>query len=375
MRHLKFVVPVLLVLLVEALFELGAWERLAKPESHAGMSITKKLALEDPAIRHIDFVTLGSSRPVYGIDHALLASNAAARGYVHVNLSVAGMHWMSLGVITNWLSAHHPEVRGGVIALTVQDLLAPGNGSYELGIAYPFHTLGEIPWMSEHVPFNWHDPATYGLYSALFQYHEDVQDYLRHPEARSDSLTYYRSLTAQQVLTSDLEETSNLCNAHINTLNDCADTTARDASVDAALRPQCKLMQDTANGRYDLRPFLDGLPLTGNLQKTRDLVRAQLRALSWPEPPVVVLMPMHSIWLKYAMPEGTHEWALSILTPLANEGKIRLLDYTDLFNDVGGNSDCSAFLDFYHNNASGRGRLMQLLVPELNKMLFPLSAP
>ena len=370
MRYLKFLTPLILVILVDILFQLGAWERMATPESHAGMSITKKLALEDQAFSHIDFVTVGSSRPVYGIDHALLASTTATHGYVHANLSVAGMHWMSMGVTTDWLATHHPEIRGGVIAVSAQDFLAPGNGTYELGIAYPFHTFREIPWMREHVPFDWHDPATYGLYSALFEYHEDIQDYVRHPSRRKELLAYFRSHSPAQVLTGNTDETADLCAAHVQKLSDCTSFADLSPTADAKLGQQCKLMQTAASDRNDLRPLLDRQPLTEQLQKTRDLVRAQLRALNWTTPPVIVLMPMHTIWLKEAMPAGAHEWALSILAPLVSEGKIRLLDYTDLFNGTDGLSECGTFFDFYHNNVSGRQRLMQRLMPELEKDLY-----
>jgi hypothetical protein len=370
MRYLKFLLPFLLVALVDLVFHLGVWERFATPESHAGMSITKKFALQDQAFRHIDYVTLGSSRPVYGIDHELLAKSAAEHGYVHVDLSVAGTHWMSLGVITGWLARQHPEIRGGVIALAAQDFLAPGNGSYELGIAYPFHTLADIPWMREHVPFDWHDPGTYGVYSALFQYHEDVQDYLSHPDKRADVLAYFRALTPSNVLTSNSDETGNLCTAHLGSLSDCASLAASAAPIDAKMSQQCKLVQSATSGRYNLGPFLHGQPLPEHLQKTRDMVRAQLRALNWPTPPIIVLMPMHSVWLKEAMPAAAHEWALSVLAPLADEGKIRLLDYTGLFNGDSGASDCSAFFDFYHNNVAGRARLMQQLMPELEQALY-----
>jgi hypothetical protein len=370
MRYLKFALPLLLVALVDIFFHLGVWERLASPESHAGMSITKKRALQDQVFQHIDFVTLGSSRPVYGIDHELLAKSAAAHGYVHVNLSVPGTHWMSLGVISGWLARHHPEIRGGVIALAAQDFLAPGNGTYELGIAYPFHTLGDMAWMRAHVPFDWHDPATYGVYSALFQYHEDVQDYLGHPYKRDDVLAYFRALTPSNVLTSNADETGNLCAAHLSTVADCKSVAASGTPIDAKLDQQCKLVQSAASGRYDIGPFLQEQPLPEHLRKTRDMVRTQLRALNWPTPPIIVLMPMHSVWLKDAMPAAAREWALSVLAPLASEGKIHLLDYTDLFDDDSGVSDCSAFFDFYHNNVSGRERLMRQLKPAIEKDLY-----
>lgn len=369
MRYLKFFIPILLVIAFDLLFQAGIWESVASPESHAGMSITKKRALQAPAFKHIDFVTLGSSRPVYGIDHEALTKIADVRGYVYANISVPGMHFMSLGVITQWLAAHHPEIQGGIIALAVQDFLAPGNGTYELGIAYPFHTLREIPWMALHDPFDWHNPATYGLYSAMFEYHEDVQDLVAHPEKRSDLLSYFRSLSPQSVLQGNANETTNLCRAGISKLSDCVDVGKRDPSVATRLEPQCRELQSDAKSRYDMRPMLAGTePLPQQLQLARTLVRQQLASIAWPTPPIIVLMPMHDAWLRDALPLGTHEWTLSVLKPLVDEGKIRLLDYTDLFNTAAG-TDCSTFFDFYHNNVSGRARLMKEMIPAVQGYL------
>ena len=98
-------------------------------------------------------------------------------------------------------------------------------------------------------------------------------------------------------------------------------------------------------------------------------MRAQLRGFHWKIPPVIVLMPMHDAWLRDAMPAGAHAWALQVLAPLVADGTIRLLDETDLFNSDAG-TDCSAFFDFYHNNVSGRERLMREIMPALQADLI-----
>jgi hypothetical protein len=116
-----------------------------------------------------------------------------------------------------------------------------------------------------------------------------------------------------------------------------------------------------------MRPYLDSeAQLPARLAEARDLIRGQLRNLHWKIPPVVVLMPMHDAWLRDAMPQDAHAWALQVLSPLVADGTIRLLDETDLFNSDAG-TDCSAFFDFYHNNVSGRQRLMSELLPQLEQ--------
>ena len=121
--------PLLLLLVLEAAFEIGIWEPLAEPMSHAGTSVRLKRALSDPAIPRIDYVTIGSSRPEYGIDHAMLAATARQVGRVHANLAMPGSHWLTIGLLSEWLQRAHPEVRGGIIALSIQDLINPGNGT------------------------------------------------------------------------------------------------------------------------------------------------------------------------------------------------------------------------------------------------------
>lgn len=375
MRYVKFILPLLLVILIDLAFQLGAWEYIASPNSHAGMSITKKRALLDPAMTHIDFVTLGSSRPVYGIDHALLASTAAAHGKVHANVSVAGMHWMSLGIITDWLASHHPEIQDGVIALSVQDFMGPGNGAYEIGIAFPFRRFDEIPWMSEHVAFDRQELGTYALYSGLFEYREDIRDLLQHPLQRKDSLIYFHALSATQVLQTNADETSNICRLQLHHIADCARAASMDTEAAEKLKGQCAILPKADAVRADWRPIISGAQApSAYLQKAHDLIQAQLRRIAWKTPPIIVLMPMHSIWLDDALPQATHEWALSVLKPLQDEGKIRVLDYTDLFNGPDG-TDCTAFFDIYHNNVSGRERLMQHLLPELAQSMYASSQP
>ena len=73
---LTLLAPFALLLAIESLFHTRLWERHAQPASHAGTSVRLKRALHDPVAKHIDFVTLGSSRPEYGIDHAALAARA-----------------------------------------------------------------------------------------------------------------------------------------------------------------------------------------------------------------------------------------------------------------------------------------------------------
>ncbi len=368
MRYLKFVIPLLLLALTEWLFRMGVWERFAYPLSHAGTSIRIKRALEDKALEPIDFVTIGSSRPEYGIDHQLVKRAAQSLGFTHANLSMPGTHWMSIGVFTQWLAQHHPEIRGGVIALSIQDFIFAGNGEYELGIAYPFHTLSDTTWMAEHVPFDRNNLATYGLYSALFAYREDIQDLVRHPIQRQVKLLHYRAIPPANVLFNNADESFNLCGIELKHVPDCD---AIDVSADAHLKSvldQCTQVRAGAQQGIDFHELMRH-ELPPWMKKTQTLIQGQLRQLHWRQPPIVVFMPVHRIWTNDLLGTGLHEWARSILEPLEKEGLIHVLDYTELFNN-GEETDCTTFFDLYHNNIVGRARLTEVLLPKLNELLY-----
>ena len=361
--------PLLLLLGVDALFRAGAWEPFARPDSHAGTSILRKRALASPAYRHIDYVTLGSSRPEYGLDHEALAALAQRHDRVYANLSMPGSHWMTLDVLGDWLARAHPEVRGGIIALSIQDFLFAGNGAYELGIVYPFHRLADVRGMAQHVPFTREDPATWGLISALFEYREDVRDALLHPRERRDSLAWWHARPAEELLRQNTHRDEDMCAFGLDALDACDKVESASGDRAAGLVRQCQELRSGAKGRFDLTTMTRQQPLPEFLQLTRDLVRARLSRLRWSTPPVVVLMPVPRVWQDAVSPVGLHSWALDVLRPLAEDGTIRLIDATTSLEDAG-HTDCRLFFDFYHQNDSGRARLMETIGRELEAALY-----
>lgn len=369
-KLLTLLAPIMLVLMLEALFEAGVWEPLAQPASHAGTSVRLKRALTDPAIPRIDYVTLGSSRPEYGIDHALLAATSQRHGRVHADLTMPGSHWMTLGILARWLQREHPEIQGGIIALSIHDFMYAGNGDYETGIVYPFRRSADIPWMAAHVPFQRDDIASFGTYSALFGWRSDIQEFVRNPSARMATIDWYKTnRSSVSSLFENPESHGDMCAFGIDALTACDKVEASTDPDRDGLKRQCKELRGSATNRPDLGSLMRQQPLPQFMQKTRDLVQAQLRAMRWPKPPLIVLMPVPRIWTHDVLGAGLHEWALAILQPLAAEGRIRLIDASDSF-DADGDAECGMFFDFYHQNAVGRDRLTRWLLPQVESLLY-----
>lgn len=371
---LTLLAPVALLLAIESLFRTPLWESHAQPASHAGTSVRLKRALRDPVAQRIDFVTLGSSRPEYGIDHAAWAARAREHGLVHANLSMPGTHWMTIGVLTHWLAREHPEIRGGVIALSIQDFTYAGNGAYELGIVQPFRTLADTPWIAQHVPFDLHDLSTWGVYSSLAQWRDDLREYLKNPYGRQQSILWYLdNVGARNTLFENAASKGDMCMTGLSGLDACDKLEASTDPAVAGLQRQCKELRGTAASRLDYAALSGKAAVPAPFALARDLVRVQLREIAWPQPPVVVLMPIPSLWTRDVLGHGLHEWALHVLQPLVDEGRIRVIDATDLFaNDA---DECGDFFDFYHQNAAGRERLDAWLRPRLEPLLLDTATP
>jgi hypothetical protein len=360
--------PLLLLAVFELLLRAGVWEPLATPLSHAGTSVRLKRNLLDPSLSRIDIVTLGSSRPEYGIDHERVSAAAREHGLVHANLSMPGTHWMTIGVLTDWLREHHPEIRGGVIALSVQSLAWPSNGYYELGIVQPFRQASETGWISEHIPLESSRIESYGSQFALFAWRDDIRDFLTHPFSR---LNRFRKISREadtSRLFSNPEMPGDMCTWGLESLEACDRlNAAKDASQN--LKRQCQQVMDTVKGRPDFAALATQSPLPEFMQHTRSLVQQQLRAISWAEPPVILLMPTPPIWSDNSHGAGLHRWALQILEPLQDEGTIRLVDATDFF-DADAQGGCADFGDFYHQNAKGRAAFSDWLLPKFESLLY-----
>ena len=108
--------------------------------------------------------------------------------------------------------------------------------------------------------------------------------------------------------------------------------------------------------------------LPESMQKTRNLVRNQLREIKWRTPPIVLLMPTPTIWRADVRGAGLEQWALSVLKPLDQDGTIRLIDATTFF-DIDKEGGCSDFGDFYHQNSKGRSKFSEWLLPRIDRLL------
>ncbi|MGB8377858.1 MAG: hypothetical protein WCE70_05220, partial [Rhodanobacteraceae bacterium] len=258
-------------------------------------------------------------------------------------------------------------------AMSIQDFEYPGNGSYELGIVYPFHRLSDIPWMAAHVPFDRDDIESYGTWSALFGWRQDIRDFVRDPSQRFDSIDWWAAnRTTESILFGSSRRSGEMCAFGVESLTACDRVDSSNAARATKLKRQCVEIRNSAKQSTDYHELARQSSLPAYMDDTRSLVQSQLLKTTWRLPPVVVLMPMPRIWTDYALPTGLHAWAKMVLRPLADAGRIHLIDATDFFSsdERGG---CGDFFDFYHENAAGRTRFTHWLLPQIDTLLYAPS--
>lgn len=360
----RLLLPILLVLALEGGFRFGLWETLAAPDSHAGTSIRLKRAVSGFP-RTIDFVTLGSSRAIFGLDHRLIAERAASHGFTHANLSLPGAHWLSITTLIDWLHQRRPELQGGIIALSLPDLVGSTNGNYELAMVAPWQ-VDLFGQHRLHQRFTVADRGSWGAASALWQYRGDIQDLARHPLRRRKALRRAQR-GAGQPLFDGPRPSFDACGLHWQTLASCA--AIKPTNPDQAhVQQTCAGPLATLGAQWDWRAFADAAP-PPELATVREQRQRELRNTGWPRPPVLILMPITQHWRDELLPRGMAAWAHSMLDPLVAEGSIHLLDYSDFF-DRDGATRCDVFWDIYHQNGKGARELTEALLPELDRLLY-----
>lgn len=363
----RLAVVVVVLALLEIAFRAGIWEPVMLPASNAGQSVRLKKAVAAMDANHIDFITLGDSRAVYGIEHQRVADAAHRAGWVHANLSLAGTHWLTLDAVSAWIAAKDARLNGALIATNITAFMWEGNGAYELGMATPFMSTWESERMTRGVPFKSGDLSTYGVYSALFLAREDIQDLVMHPRARVREKRAYAGQGAAP-LTFSAKVAGNACGVPHDSIAACAIANAAGRSdTERAMINQCKSELPSTKPRQDWRQWRTGaVPHLLLLAKQR---QGDLRALPFRKPMLLVLMPVPSLRRNELTPDGLEDYVHAVLQPLVDDGTIVLRDYTHFFDGQAG-GECNAFWDLYHQNTLGQARLTDVLLPVIEQELY-----
>jgi hypothetical protein len=351
--------------LIDLAFQLGAYEPFVARNSHAGSVLRSLNALEIRGVDDVDTVTLGSSVANFGLDHARIAARARALGHGYANLAHPGSALLTLRQWGQWLPKHAPSVRSGIWVLAPDDLQNLGNGSYELALVAPLKSLSDAFWWQEHVPFDAHDLDTYGLFSGLAMYRNDLQQLSAHPHQRKRELGWWRKqlrksdyLVASSILDGDL------CALDLSSLQAClAKPRPAAMSTDdfAAIQKVCTDLQSRQSAsRVDWRIAAN---VPKQTRRAEQIAADLITQLQWQNHALVLVLPTHPLWAS-TRPIAASARMADAFKAQQQTGQVRYLDYQDLFTNAGVPA-CRVFHDMYHLNRLGQQMLTDALLPEL----------
>ena len=353
-----------LMLAVDLMFQLGGYNRLASRDSHSGTTLRALNALNLRGPNQIDTVTIGSSVAVYGLDHARIAAAALAHGNQHVSLALPGSALLTFRQLAQWLPKKAPKVHGGLMVLAPGDFQSLGNGSYELAIVAPMKSLGDGLWWQEHVPFDRASLDTYGLFSGLALFRNDLQQLIAHPLKRRSELRWWREhLRQSDYLSTQTAFDGNLCEIDLTSSDSCLAATKPAMMPTAefqAVQQTCQMLKAQA---LNVADWTNAANVPAETRRVQSLRRGLISELGWQNRAVVLVLPMHPMW-ETTRVKGAGALMAEIYQPLAASGSVRVLNYQHIFEEAGVPS-CEVFHDMYHLNRLGQKIVTDKLLPEL----------
>ncbi|MFQ5441861.1 MAG: hypothetical protein ACE5EB_03945 [Thermodesulfobacteriota bacterium] len=366
-RSYRFFLPFLLVLALEIFFRLGLYEPFVKRQSHAGRSIQLKKAVNEHGKRRIHFVTLGDSRVDHGLDHKYLLRTSKKYNADHVSFAMPGTHLMTLEVLWGWLGKDFPDFKGVLLGLSSSSMLKVGNGAYELGMVQPFRSMGDFAGVLPHVPFNPGRLETYGGVSALFQYRLDFKDLIFHPLRRLGYAVFGRPSHWKDILAHGPINNFNICSIDFKSPKSCLQSLRQIESGSITRKAEEDLGRNhTVCTKYSNKRPIESI-LSGQGKKIKESWRSLIESIASKKKLIVVLMPEHSFIRRYYTPDGSHQWALSILAPLEEEGKLVLIDLRRRFSNE---EECRFFIDPLHLNTTGMKTITREIIPLLKTNFY-----
>src|SRR5690554_5514490 len=139
-----FLLPIILLLLIELIFRLGAWESLLKPNSHAFYSKQAIQYEQVFASGEVNVITVGDSRARIGINHGYITKQQRINGINHLNMTMNRSHLTTFKAVTDWSVNNLNNFDTIIIAMSKTGLNQIYYGPFELTKIQPFQSWNQL---------------------------------------------------------------------------------------------------------------------------------------------------------------------------------------------------------------------------------------
>lgn len=361
LKHKKFWIPcvtlLVLFVLTELILRLGWYNRWVKPNSFLGNVFSRVEAIEKLGLNKIDWITVGSSRMDWGIDHGMLAKAQKQKGLNHVRLSFGSGHFPTFQASIDWSIENMNSLQGVLVG-------ANENTFSHFNI---INNLFKVGWpFKNHMDFEQYKPLVESQYKylPLYQlawtnYFDDIKDFLRNPSGRLAELNSAEKLT--EVLSYRKKNPRNLCAHPLKTIQECVD------SVDAV---NTRLLKN--KGFRDVHRICGQANVKLRAQQNKPNITRenhQILVKNWVKLIknvtqkginfTLVLFPEHESLNYIYKPANGSEITNQILKEVSGLPHFSLLDLRQLLDDK---ENCEYFSDPHHLNNKGINLVTQAVI-------------
>jgi len=352
LKHKKFWVPCVtllaLLILTEVVLRLGWYNRWVKPESHLGNALTRLHALEAYGLNKIDWITVGSSRIDWGIDHGALAKIQKKNGLDHVRLSFGSANFMTMQATIDWSLEHMNSLQGVMLGANENTFSHFNIINNQFKVAWPF---------KNHMDLDKYKPLSKNQYTFLpyhrmawVNYFDDIKAMLRNPASRMEELNQKDSF--KKILSFRKRNHRNLCAHPLKTIQDCVAST-KAVNFKKGKNRGFRVINETcshpktkqrAKTNHPILPKDNYQQLITNWVKLINHITEQDIQFT------LVLLPEHES-LKYIYkPNNASDITEQILAQVSHSPLFTLIDLRDLLD---GMENCEYFSDPHHLNNNG----------------------
>lgn len=364
-RHKKFWLPLLTLVLIfvitELFLRLGWYNSWVKPNSYLGNVFNRVKAIEKVGLDKIDWITVGSSRIDWGIDHAKLAKAQELQGHKHVRMSFGSANFISTQANIHWSIENLSSLQGIMLGASEYTFSHFNTVNNQYKAAWPF---------KHHMDFENYQPLAENqkleiILSQLawYTYFDDIKSLLNNPIARKNELQ--KEAESIDPLLFKKNVNANLCAHALKTLQDCVKSTNKIKSYSGKNRGFRVVNKICNNNTAIKRAQLNApMPTERDYQKlVNNWVNLINYVLEKDKQFTLVLLPEHESFDYIINPANASEITANVLARVAESPNFNLIDLRDILE---GKQNCEYFSDPNHLNNKGIKLVTQAVLKHIN---------
>lgn len=369
LRHKKFWMPFLLVLLLalllEVLLRFNLWDNMIKPRSFLGNALYREQALRDFGLEKVHWITVGDSKSDWGLEHQAILNVQKINGNNHLRLSFESSNFMAIQATVDWSIANMPNLKGIMLGISEDSVSHLSDVTTQYNVAWQFR--------------NYYDDDKYQYFEANYQsyayitslasyvYHKDIKNFIMNMSSRIKAIDRYQLNTYKNIFNYSRHLSGNICDFSLDSIQQCVQMAEsfnkKQAELNGAeqfIKANCgndniKSRVQVGLANYSISK-IDMQHRINNWQGLFNTILGHNLKLK------VMVLPESVMYDYVIRPENAEQILLTILDGYKMHEKFEILDLRNIFKQQPGLEQCQYYHDPIHFNNKGKALLTQKVV-------------